>query len=76
MQKIFNIRASQPVSLEGFFEEVLKSPSCEYCLYKEECEESMGFDIIETLGEYSCACFDNSVEGLAAIYKKKYVLGT
>ena len=76
MQKIFNIRASQPVTLEGFYEEVLKSPSCEYCSYKSECEADMGFDIIETLSEYSCACFDNTLEGLADIYKKKYVLGT
>lgn len=76
MQKIFNIRASQPVTLETFIDDVLKNPTCEFCIYREECEESMGFDILETLGEYTCACYDNSVEGLTCIYKKKYAIGT
>ena len=76
MQKIFNVRASQPVSLEGFIDSVLKNPTCEFCTYRKECEEDMGFDILETLGEYTCACYDNSIEGLTCIYKKKYAIGT
>jgi hypothetical protein len=76
MQKTFNIRASQPVSLEDFIDSVLKHPTCEFCTYREECEEDMGFDILETLGEYTCACYDNSIEGLTRIYRKKYAIGT
>ena len=38
--------------------------------------QAMGFDIVETLGEYTCSCYDNSIEGLTCIYKKKYAIGT
>lgn len=77
MDKIINNRTSQPESIEQFVDRILKNPTCEYCIYRQDCESEAGFDMVETLGDYSCSYYDNSVDNLIDIYKLKYhTIGT
>jgi hypothetical protein len=74
MEKIIRFRNTQPITLDGFIEEVLDKPSCKYCQYIEECTENMGQDVLECIGDSGCSAFDNSINGLKEIYLKKYCL--
>jgi hypothetical protein len=74
MDKIIRFRQTQPITLDGFIEEVLDKPSCKFCKYIEECSENMGEDVMEAIGDSGCGAFDNSVEELKKIYLKKYCI--
>ena len=73
MEKIIRFRNTQPLTLDDFIDEVLDKPSCEYCIYEKDCQESMGEDLVEIIGSCNgCTAFDNTITRLKDIYIKKY----
>ena len=74
MERIIRFRNTQPITLDDFIEAVLDNPSCKYCQYLDDCTESMGEDVVESIGDGGCTAFDNSIIGLKELYLKKYCL--
>lgn len=74
MDKIKEYRRTQPITLEQFIEKAIADSTCKYCACNQECKEAMGVESIEDeIGIFSCAAFDNSIEGLKEHYIKEYV---
>lgn len=74
MDKIKEFRRTQSITLEQFIEKAINDTNCKYCTYHDECKEYMGVESIEDeIGVFSCAAFDNSIEGLKTHYIKEYV---
>ena len=72
MERIIRFRLTQPLTLNDFLDEVLKNPTCEYCIYHQECADHMGIETMAELEGYGCSSFDNTVAGLTKIYNQKY----
>jgi hypothetical protein len=72
MDKIIRIRNTQPLTLDEFIDEVLDKPNCNYCMYKEDCVELMGEDLMGIVGNNGCSAFDFTLNDLKNKYIKKY----